>query len=179
MFSRASLAVSPDTLSSLLLYLRTHRRLDELDEIADQAVLAWLDKAKADGFRHRAATVHGYRWKNLFLPDGTRLRSDNYSECRYAVVDGDVVIFNGQAVSPNRFNTLAPGMVRNAWRDIYLLFPGERKWKRAIDCRRELAAAAPKPFPQPPSPAALPSMQPWSGNERRQGYRRSEDLLLD
>lgn len=175
MISSASLAVSPDTLCTLLVYLRMHGRFDDLDQIADQAVLAWLDKAKADGFRHRPATVRGYRWKNLFLPDGTRLRSDNYSECHYALVEGDEVRYHGQSVSPNQFNTAAPGMVRNAWRDIWLLFPGERQWKRAVDCRRELEAAVRKPVatPAPPNAAA------WAGNERRKGYRRSEDLLLD
>jgi hypothetical protein len=170
-----------------------HGRFEELDEIADHAVLTWLEQAKADGFRQRTSTVRGYQWKELFLPDGTRLRSRNYEQFHYAAVVGDEIIYGGRPVSPNQFNSAVPGIVRNAWRDIFLLFPGERQWKRAIDCRRELGAYARQPMPLPPlqpptqpapprppprsaKPATLPS---WDGSERREGYRRQEDLLLD
>lgn len=181
MFPRASLTVSLDTMSSLLAYLRLHHRFGELEEITDQALLAWLDKAKADGIHQRPATVHGYQWKNLFLPDGTRLRARNYETFKYASVEGDELYYEGRPVSPNQFNSAVPGITRNAWRDIFLLFPDARQWKRAADCRRQVAVAdglsmarpESAPFARPASPLS------WDGAERREGHRRREDLLLD
>jgi hypothetical protein len=193
MFPRASLPVPPDTLCSFLNYLSLHQRLEALDEIVGEALHAWLSKAQADGFRQRPATIRGYQWKELFLPDGTRLRSRNDERFLYAAVEGDDIRFEGRALSPNQFNSAVPGVTRSAWRDIYLLFPGEREWKRAIDCRRELAAYARRPAPLPPlqpgaqmqlhktpmRPARPAPPPPWDGIERRTGYRRQQDLLLD
>lgn len=138
MFPRASLPVPPDTLCTCLNYLSLHRRLDELDEIVGEAVQAWLANAKADGFLQRPATVRGYQWKELFLPDGTRLRSRNCDEFMYAEVDGDDIKFDGQSMSPMQPST------------VHVQAPG-------------------KPVP------ALD----WDGIDRREGYRRQEDLLLD
>lgn len=180
MFPGAFLAASPATLCDLLIYLRTHNRLDELDEIADQALQAWLDKAKADGWRHRTVTLQGYQWKDLFLPDGTRLRSSSYGQAEFAVVDGRELLHKGQPTTPNKFNSAVPGMVRNAWRDIFLQFPGESQWQRAIDCRRKLPAAVNHPPPYPPAAQPKPAAPPrWDGRERRSRFRRQQDLLLD
>jgi hypothetical protein len=180
-------------MSSLLGYLRLHHRFADLEDITDQAVQTWLDKAKADGIHQRPATVHGYQWKELFLPDGTRLRSRNYEHFKYAAVQGDDLLYEGRAVSPNQFNTAVPGITRNAWRDIFLLFPGARQWKRAADCRREVTVSTCQPTTQPhPSWPSQPVARagvatratplqppPWDGAERRAGYRRREDLLLE
>lgn len=186
MIPRASLTISLDTLTSLLGYLRLHHRYADLEDITDQALQAWLDKAKADGIHQRPATIRGYQWKELFLPDGTRLRSRNYEHSKFAIVEGDDLVYDGRSVSPNQFNSAVPGITRNAWRDIFLLFPAERQWQRAIDCRRELTSYARRPTPLPPLRPPLPARQSslaatpeWDGSDRRKGYRRQEDLLLD
>ena len=68
-----------------------------------KAIEFWLeDPAK---FVPGAApeSLHGYQWKTLFLPEGTILKSWSYGENNYARAQGDQIIHNGRAVSPNQF----------------------------------------------------------------------------
>lgn len=83
----------------------------------------------------------GYRWKNLFLPSGTRLEVRTQGQTHRARVDGDELLYEGQRVSPNGFVAACAGATRNAWREISLLLPGERYWKPAYVLRKEVAQA--------------------------------------
>ncbi len=83
-------------------------------------------------------SIHGFQWKTLFLPDATRLRTTHRDVIEFAKVTGDKIIADdGASVTPSSFaNRHAQG--RNAWRAIWLLFPGEEHWIRALDCRAHL-----------------------------------------
>ncbi len=85
-----------------------------------------------------AQQSRGYRWKTLFLPDGTDLRMETARATYYARVEGDQIIFDGRSVSPRGMTLAIAGEGRNAWRDLWLKPPGERFWKQATRCRNEL-----------------------------------------
>lgn len=88
--------------------------------------------------------IHGFQWKNLFLPEGTRLRTAYGDKIEFAKVAGDCIVSDeGASLTPSVFaNRHAQG--RNAWRFIWLRFAGEEQWIRAYDCRARLGDAAPK-----------------------------------
>lgn len=89
--------------------------------------------------RKNGPPMRGFQWKNLFLPNGTRLRTTYCHETEFAKVIGDhIVSDDGSRLTPSRFaNRHANG--RNAWRFVWLRFPGEEDWSRAADCRSRLA----------------------------------------
>lgn len=140
----------------------------------------------------------GYRWKTLFLPEGTQLRIHAGALSHTAQVQQNTLVYDGHPVSPAQMARLVGGRGRNAWRDAWLLFPGERKWLPAARCRREAEAT---PMRQPVSPAeataaaaacmsdalkaALALVDHVNATStskverRRQGGRRADDLLAD
>ena len=79
--------------------------------------------------------LRGFQWKTLFLPDGTILRTTHGENVEFAKVSGDrIVSEDGGTLTPSLFaNRRAKG--RNAWRFIWLRFPGGEAWIRADDCR--------------------------------------------
>ena len=88
-----------------------------------------------------APPLRGYRWKLIFLPEGTRLRMDSDGRAHYACVEGDQIIFRGVSVSPRGMTLAVAGDGRNAWSELALCFPGERIWVRASRCRADLRRA--------------------------------------
>jgi hypothetical protein len=109
----------------------------ELHEMAGQAIEQWLarqhQQAGTDRMPRRA--LHGYQWKRLFLPDGTVLRSAFKGESYLGRIERGKILHNGRVHSPSEFANAAGSVGRNAWQVIWLLFPGERDWKLAGDCR--------------------------------------------
>ncbi|MBZ2205815.1 hypothetical protein [Massilia soli] len=85
--------------------------------------------------RKNGRPMRGFQWKNLFLPDGTKLRTTYCDATEFAQVMGDrIVSDNGARLTPSQFaNLYAKG--RNAWRFVWLRFPGDENWRRAADCR--------------------------------------------
>ena len=141
MFPRMSVEVSGTTMLALLRFLEStsFRYGIVASEAVDQAILAWIDS-------HRTAQAsdpggQGYRWKNLFLPSGTRLEVRTQGQVHRARVEGDDLLHEGKPVSPNQFVAACAGAVRNAWREISLLLPGERHWKPAYVLRKEVEQA--------------------------------------
>ncbi|OFA00137.1 hypothetical protein [Duganella sp. HH101] len=100
-------------------------------------------------------SLHGYQWKTLFLPEGTILKSWSYGENNYARVQGDQIIHNGRAVSPNQFAQSFARSTRNAWQDLFIRRPGDKTFKIACRLRDELIAASKTPAP---APAAIPPL---------------------
>ncbi|TFW28840.1 hypothetical protein [Duganella callida] len=96
------------------------------------AVRDWLahDHPAID---HPPRAKTGYQWKQIFLPEGTELRATIKGIARYATVEGNRILCNGQALSPSQFAN-ADRVVRNAWRVIWLRLPGE-DWERAANLR--------------------------------------------
>lgn len=104
------------------------------------AVEFWLAHQQKQPSGEPPAGMHGYQWKSLFLPDGTMLRLTSYGEYHYACVEGDCIMHEGRALSPNQFTALHANSVRNAWNDLYIRRPGDKFYKVARQLRRELAA---------------------------------------
>ena len=114
--------------------------LTPAEAIAD-AIRLWMAKSRDD-----AAPLHGYQWKQLFLPEATRLRLRSGDNWHGAEVVGDDLIFRGEAVSPNQMVQQVCGDARNAWLELWIRFPGEKNWTRAAQLRarqNELAASTP------------------------------------
>jgi hypothetical protein len=86
--------------------------------------------------RKNGQPLRGFQWKNVFLPDGTNLRTSYRNAVDFAKVVGDrIVAADGASLTPSLFaNTQAKG--RNAWRFVWLRFPGEDHWVLADQCRQ-------------------------------------------
>ncbi|MES2127652.1 MAG: hypothetical protein V4463_10300 [Pseudomonadota bacterium] len=87
-------------------------------------------------------SMRGFQWKSVFLPDGTSLRSTHHGSTAYAKVVGERIMTDDRiSMTPSMFaNRQAIG--RNAWRFIWIRFPGEEHWVRAADCRQRIEEQA-------------------------------------
>lgn len=174
------ISVDTDTLGNLINHLRDTGSEQSLADVASQAIDAWLlaqagapdaDAPRGTGqrtdARHAAdASVRGYRgyrgyqWKELFLPDGCELRMCCAGEFHHARVDGDAIFYQGRPCSPRQLTIAIAGDGRNAWRDLWVRFPGEKQYRPASLLRRKLQASfkddlAPDDAAMNPSPAVV------------------------
>ena len=186
-------SIPPAAYDELCDYLRTSRSALTPAEAIANAIKLWIAKCRAD-----AAPARGYQWKQLFLPETTRLRMRAGDIWHSAEVVGDDLIYRGDAVSPNQMVQQASGDVRNAWRELWIRFPDEKNWTNAAQLRarqNKLAAKAPQ-SPEEAMAAAAKAMsdalntaltlvehanhQSQNTLERRlPRYRRAHDLLDD
>jgi hypothetical protein len=83
----------------------------------------------------------GYQWKQLFLPEGTRLRASFGGHSYVAKVEGDVIKYGEQVVSPSQFANLQGSGNRNAWKAVWLSLPGSEEWLLADVLRSARKAA--------------------------------------
>ena len=90
-----------------------------------------------------APSEAGYQWKQVFLPDGTRLRASFGGKSYFAVVEGAEIRHGDRPMSPSRFANLHGSGNRNAWKAVWLRLPGSDEWLLADVCRgaREAAIA--------------------------------------
>ncbi|WP_229213369.1 MULTISPECIES: hypothetical protein [unclassified Duganella] len=156
-----SVQLPTDTLLKLIEKLRRRGGSQDLSEAMTQAIECWLsDPARFEPGADLSGT-HGYQWKSLFLPEGTVLKSWSYGETNYARVEGDQIIHNGHAVSPNQFAQSFAHSTRNAWQDLYVRRPGDKTFKSARRLRDELIAAAKAPAATPAATAmSVPALVP-------------------
>lgn len=107
-----------------------------IDVFAAQLLQKWLDadRARIKREQNKGKDVPGYQWKDLFLPDGTSLRTSVSGVSKFAKVRGEHILSNDQRVSPSQFANESTQR-RSAWRCVWLRFPGEEQWRRAADCR--------------------------------------------
>ena len=87
--------------------------------------------------KHEPSDTRGYQWKSLFLPDGTEVRMQYKGEWYYAGVDGDQLLYEGDATTPRRLANYVAQSSRNAWRDLWIKRPGDAEWRLADDLRDE------------------------------------------
>lgn len=107
-----------------------HSRFEKEDwEIAEIAIREWMARHDPDAFPMPAAS--GFQWKQLFLPDGTLLRTIFNGKNHHCRVEGGQVIHDGKASSPNRFANALGGTRRNAWEVIWIMLPQCQEWRRA------------------------------------------------
>ncbi|NVD72228.1 hypothetical protein HUX88_16960 [Duganella sp. BJB1802] len=150
-----SVQLPTDTLLKLIEKLRRRGGSQDLSEAMAQAIECWLsDPARFEPGADLSG-IHGYQWKSLFLPEGTVLKSWSYGENNYARVEGDQIIHNGRAVSPNEFAQSFARSTRNAWRDLFIRRPGDKTYKSAYRLRDELIAASKAPEATPATTTTL------------------------
>lgn len=80
-------------------------------------------------------TTKGYQWKQLFLPNGTELRSIYCGRSVYATVENEQIIHDVAPTTPSRLANAQGCGTRNAWKTLWLCFPGSTRWLRADRCR--------------------------------------------
>ncbi len=139
MKSTVGVQVYADTLQRLIAHLSSKGDLPNLAEALSTAIDHWIMVQSGDAGAATLDTGRGYQWKTLFLPEGTLLRSWSYGETRLARVEGDRIIADGRAVTPNQFAQSFARTIRNAWRDLYVKRPGEKHFRPACVLRREVA----------------------------------------
>src|SRR5262245_59503408 len=100
MFPRLSLSLPLTTVRSLLDYHALTDSACDPADLAAQAIEDWLQRQEQA--QAVPAQGPGYRWKTLFLPEGTRLRVSGAHSTRYGEVKGDAILCNGLPTSPNR-----------------------------------------------------------------------------
>ncbi len=147
--------LSPQLVAELVQHLRNCDSNLGVPEAAARAVRAWIAGAAAMPPApppEDTAPARGYQWKSLFLPSGTELRMSTREDTYHAHVDGDFVVFQGRRYSPHSLLQHLAGSGRNAWRDVWLRFPGERHFLPASRRRREQERVA---AGLPPNPCAL------------------------
>ncbi|HEY1150946.1 MAG TPA: hypothetical protein VGF27_20355 [Pseudoduganella sp.] len=116
-------------------HMDEHGITTPLAEIVGQALYAWIAADQAARNAEPGEALHGYQWKSLFLPTGTMLRTVVRNQQFIARVEGDSLIADGRATTPARFASAAHGYGCNAWRSIWLLFPGTKEWLGADSVR--------------------------------------------
>lgn len=110
---------------------------------------------------HREApqvdSASGYQWKQVFLPEGTVLRASFGRQPYYATVEGAEIKYGEFSLSPSAFANLQGSGNRNAWKAVWLRFPGFKDWVRADECRALRRAATARLFDsnQPNQPAEV------------------------
>lgn len=122
----------------LELHLLETRPGVKLDDFVTEFLKRWLaaDKERL-ALRKNGRAIRGFQWKNVFLPEGTTLRTSYRDTVEFVKVVGDrIVSEDGTPLTPSLFaNRYAKG--RNAWRLVWLRFPGEDHWIRAAHCRAD------------------------------------------
>ena len=182
MFATVSVTLTLSALAELAAKSELSGSSEKLSDSIAAAVDFWLahhEKSADDA----EPVLRGYQWKSLFLPEGSILRSWNYGEHRYARVEGDRIMHNGRAVSPNQFARSFAGTTRNAWTDLSVRRPGDTAYQRACHLRQQIARErAPAETPESLPPARpLVSSHPkiWDLPERRAMRYRLQDVAFD
>jgi hypothetical protein len=104
-------------------------------------VIAGVFPAPAPHQSKKIEEPTGYRWKNVFLPEGTVLYFNYRGTKYYARVVGTEIVYDGKPMSPSEFVNIISGAPRNAWRDIWVKKPMDPRWETANDLRREVTRA--------------------------------------
>ncbi len=123
---------------NLEFYLMDARPGVKPDAFVAELVNRWLAvEMERNSLRERGPAMRGFQWKNVFLPEGTTLRTGYHDLIEFAkVVGSQIVAEDGARLTPSQFaNRRATG--RNAWRFVWLRFPGNEYWIRASTCRSQ------------------------------------------
>ena len=148
--------LDPRLLAELTMHLgKTGSKLSPA-EAAAVAIRTWINaQQRPPAEANEPGATRGYQWKTLFLPEGTELRMSTMGSTHHARVVGDDIVYKGRKVSPRGMTLAIAGEGRNAWRDVYIKFPGEGSFVPASRCRREQARE--QSAPAVAAPAASPA----------------------
>ncbi len=102
-----------------------------IEKLVDEEDEAFRDKYGDPG--------RGYQWGTVFLPNGTQVRMSYKGQDEYAEICHLRFCYGEESMSPSQFaSCVAENTSRNAWRDLYIKFPGEASWKLADSLRRQI-----------------------------------------
>jgi hypothetical protein len=91
---------------------------------------AWLKENES------RAKLRPLIWKSLTVPHGTEVRMNYYGKDHFARVENGAVVDEAGSFSPAEWcRKVANGTQRNAWRDLWLRFPGERDFVQALNAK--------------------------------------------
>jgi len=102
-------------------------------EIVAAAINDWARRHSPDAIAMPATA--GYQWKQLFLPNGTLLRTIFKGKNHHCLVENDQIVYEGRAMSPSGFVNAIGGIRRNAWKSLWILLPETTTWKLADSLR--------------------------------------------
>ena len=193
------LQIPTPILRELLNFL--HSQNSDLDpsEAATQAIRAWLDDMRRKVLMDKDQEPDGYFWKNVFLPNGTRIQFvGKASSLGFAHIVGGQFVYKGVPMSPNQYAALASESTRNAWRDLTVRLPGEPRPKPAFILRREQGGRPARrligksherptdaqllPLPDKPARSTLvdmPEIPAWVMNNRRKNCKCLGDTMFE
>ena len=113
----------------------------DLEPIICDMIRDYMKPAAAVPAQPPAPCEAGYQWKEVFLPEGTRLRASFDRKPYFATVQGAEIKYGEHAISPSCFANLHGSGNRNAWKAIWLRLPGSEEWLLADVCRSARKAA--------------------------------------
>jgi hypothetical protein len=119
----------------------------ELEPIICDAIRRYMHPpAVAAQEQTSTASGAGYQWKQVYLPEGTRLRASFGRKPYFATVTGTDIQCGDLTLTPSGFANLQGSGNRNAWKAIWLRFPGNEQWVLADVCRTRQKAAIDRLF---------------------------------
>jgi hypothetical protein len=118
-------------------------------EAANEAIDDWIARKRGKLPDHIVEPTRGYRWKALFLPDGTILRMHRGGAAFDARVQGNDLVYQGRSVSPRQMTVAVAGEGYNAWRTLWVLLPGLARWQPAWRLRHNEELRLPRPTVSP------------------------------
>ena len=157
MKSAMTLHLDTNVLLKLIARLATRGGTQDVSEAVSSAIELWLGEQAKLSAGSDPASVRGYQWKSVFLPEGTVLRSWSYGEHNYARVEGDQIIHDGKPVSPNQFAQLFARSTRNAWTDLYVRRPCDQRFMLACRLRQQVAGQGAGQVAGQVAPGATPA----------------------
>jgi hypothetical protein len=141
-----------------------------------EAIDNYIKAPPAQQQQPAAPSEAGYQWKQVFLPEGTRLRACFAGQPYYATVEGAQIKYGEHAVSPSCFANLHGSGNRNAWKAVWLHLPGSEEWLLA-DVYRSARSAAIVRLLGNAVQADCPPQEQGKLPQTRQASNRSADGL--
>lgn len=106
--------------------------VEYIEKLVDEEDEAFMEKYGDPG--------RGYQWGTVFLPNGTQVRMTYGGKYTYAEIRHARLYYGEESMSPSQFaGCVAKNTARNAWRDLYIKFPGDGSWKHADILRAQRA----------------------------------------
>jgi hypothetical protein len=118
-------------------------------EAMNEAVDDWIARKRGQLPDAVPEATRGYRWKELFLPEGTVLRMHRGGGTFDARVQGNDLMYEGRPVSPRQMTVTVAGKGYNAWRALWVLLPGLTRWQQACRLRDKARLRPPRPTLSP------------------------------
>lgn len=118
----AALPVPFATYVVLTQFMTKHGVRKEMVDVVDEALKNWMDALQASKAEEQASTLNGYQWRQLFLPEGAKLRTICEGVHYIAHVEGCKLVYAGRSCSPSQFVNLIHRTCRHAWKTIWVYF---------------------------------------------------------